>query len=177
MKFYFRKHCKVLLLNMKCSPILGIWLIGAYCLSIGFTAYLFDFMIIGVPVIKIDSLEELSQTKDIEIHVREDSSLETFIQFNDSDLAKAIKPKLKTYDDYFSFTYELMSGLRNGSFAFVETRMTLLFNLEEFAHLAQKTYNDTNFLDLMHVSEESGGLEPYFLTVGEEWIQKDMNQL
>ena len=134
-----------------------------------------------IPVLKIDSLEQLAQRKDLKILVRSDSSLFKYASDVNSELARAIDKQLDPYSDYNGpgFREKLATGLRNGSFVYVNTRLTVIFgimNLSDF----HKKLGEEPLIDILHISEEDGGLEPYFAFFNAEsdpWILNTLNKM
>ena len=177
----FTKSFQKFITHLKCKYFLEIWLISAFILSIEFTAYLLDFMALTQPVVKIDTLKQLGQRTSMKIVARSDSSLAKYAEVVDSDLARAISLRLQTYSDTFTEQQieNLSKGLRNGSIAFINVRLTLIFSIMSLPQYKSHP-NEENLIEMLHISEDNGGLEPYFVLFNpksDEWIPKAMNKM
>ena len=118
----------------------------------------------------------------MKILVRADNSLTKFAEKVDSQLAKAISKQMITYIDKLdkqSFI-NLLKGLRNWSLAYViNSRLTLIFRIWSMSQYKSDP-NEEPLIDLVHISEDDGGLEPYFVffnAESDEWISNAMNKL
>lgn len=143
-------------------------------------AYLLEYEIRGIPLVKINTLEELAKRKDIDIYVRENSALEIFADHSDTELASDVKSHLKIYQWLADIRSELIRGLRNGSMAYVNPRLSLILYLTDFSELEAIGDNEPKLTDVVHVSEETGGQEPYFLFINasaERWVLTSMNDM
>ena len=149
----------------KVKHILGVWLMSSLFISILFTTHLMDYMITAVPIIKIDTFEQLSLRDDLTIFARTDSSFSSWANNHNSDVAKRIKTKIKSINLLMEMRGEIASGLRNGSSALVYNRLNMVFLLTELMQVERLKQNEERLIDLMHVSEEGGGYDPYFLLV------------
>ena len=177
----FNKTFQKFITHLKYKYFVGIWLLSALILSIEFTVYLLDFMVLTQPVVKIDSLEQLSKMSAMKILTRADSSLVKFASLTDSDLARAIFKQLEPYQDkdYKNTVVKLARGLRDGSVAYVNNKLTLIFELLKLNEFQIKA-NEEPLIDLVHISEDDGGLEPYFVLFNaesDEWISNEINKM
>ena len=155
---------------------------SAFYLGICFTAILLDHMIKAIPLIAIDNLEQLSKIHYMKIYVRDDNSLATYAQNVDTNLAKAIKSQLQTYKfyDFFKLIDEIRIGLRNNSAAWASTKITIIFYITRMMKLEKPGQFNERLIDLLHISEDNGGMEPYFLFqngLGHDWVSTSLNQL
>ena len=60
--------------------ILCVWMLSALVLSNQFTAYFLDFMVTAVPMVRIDTFEDLVKHKDMKIVVRNDDSFTAYVR-------------------------------------------------------------------------------------------------
>ena len=137
-------------------------------------------MVLTQPVVKIDSLEQLLQRTDMKIVARADSSLAKYAELN-SELARTTLNRLETYTDNFDGQQmeDLSKRLRNGSIAYVNVRLTLIFTIMGLPQ-HEGDQNDEPLIEMLHISEDDGGLEPYFMFLNpesSEWIPKSMNKM
>ena len=157
--------------------LLGVWLLSTFILVINFNVYLLDTMVVPTPVHKINNLEELADSK-LTVIAREDSSLVTFAKYVDSDLAKSIMPRLRVYSDFGEIKSELFNGLKNGSLAYVNQRLVMIFIALTFNDIEKSRRNgEKEIIDLWHISDDNGGLEPYFLFLKNNMDLSMMGQL
>ena len=156
------------LIKLKSKLILGIWLIACLYLSIGFTTFILDHMIRAAPVVKVDSLLDLSQRHDLRVYAREDSPFAAFIRYGDTDVTKAISKRLHTYNNFLEVIEEMVTALSNGSIALINGRINLLFTLISISKT--KIYKKLNkrFWDSMHFSKGSLGFESFYLFVNNQ---------
>ena len=117
------------LINSSFRQILIVWLLSAFVLSIHFTAYLMDYMISAVPMVKIDSLNDLAQQDHMKIVVRFDDSFVEFVNMKDSPLKKRLSAQLLPYELMHHIVQDMIRGLRNGSLANVSKRNMGIFNM------------------------------------------------
>ena len=110
------------------KQIIIFWLFSTFVLINHFTAYIMDFMISAVPVLRIDTMEELSYHSDMKIVVRNDDSFSSFVNEADTPLKKTLNQMLWPYDILQDHSIEVALGLRNGSLANVNKRNLLIFN-------------------------------------------------
>ncbi|CAG2104431.1 unnamed protein product [Medioppia subpectinata] len=161
--------------------IISVWLVSALVLSTCFTTYLLDHMSSAAPVMTIDTLDALSRRPDMKIVVRNESSLAQYSRLYDTELAANIRQNLRPYMDYEEVRDELIVGLRNGSMAYANARLTIIFDLMQMTRLdTSPEANRTKLIDVMHIADDSEGLEPYFLFVTEEsedWVHKGLNRV
>ena len=120
-------------------------------------------MVRAQPVNKIDSLEQLAKSK-LKIIAREDSALAEFAHLKEIELAHLIQPLLELYPFYDSVE-ERTIRLRAGTHIYVNQRLVLMF-----AAIAMSLLEGIglNLMEILHVSEDDGGLEPYFIFVNHE---------
>ena len=107
----FSKSMQHFLRKSKQKLFIGFWLIVSLVLSTLFTSYLLDHMIKADPLDLIDSLEELSKRKDMSVLVRNDSSMISYVELVDSDVTKAIKPRIVEYFHLFEDNFVEMVRL------------------------------------------------------------------
>ena len=157
--------------------LIGFWLLSALIISNHFSAYLLDFMIRGVSVIKIETLEDLSQRQELKIIVREDASLVEFTDNNSTELARALKKQLFKYFDKVKdgINYALARGLTNGSVAYVNPdRLKMIFTIMELMEKENLVF------DGIHISRASAGFEPYFILFNSnvpQWLKLSLNSM
>jgi len=138
-------------------------------------------MVRVVPVLTIDSLEDIPKRPQMKVLLRGDSALAQYVKLIDSDIGRAIKPKFITYLNFEEeVKYENLNiGLRNGSLAYVNTRWTLIFDLLRI-NMYNKQGENENFLDIIHISNDDESSEPYFTIVlesGWKWVLPCLNQM
>ena len=119
----------------------------------------------------------MAQTK-INLSLRRDSSL---YNINENkvylDISRAFSLRYETFDVFDEEKEKLTEGLSDGTIAYVNTRLTLIYDLIELKKSA-KSEKTLNGLQSLHISEDSGGLEPYFLFINEEskgWLLSYVN--
>jgi len=83
-------------LNSSQRLLLSVWLLSAFTLSLGFTSYILEYMVRAVPVLTIDSLEDIPKRPQMKVLLRGDSALAQYVKLIDSDIARAIKSKFIT---------------------------------------------------------------------------------
>ena len=178
----FSKTMQHLFLKFNSKMILCIWMLSANYLALIFTAYFFDYMIRAPPVIKIDNLLQLAKREDVSLITRIDTTLVASINFDQSEMAQIIKEKMITYDfsEWKGLLKEIGSGLRNGSLAFSDVQLTIILCLIEFMGVEELGENEPKLTDMLHISEETGGLEPYFVSINdsvEKWLFIGFNEM
>ena len=99
-----------------------------------------------------------------------------------NELAKNTKDKhdLYVFKEWGNFSRNLGAQLRNGTRAFSEYRLSLIYTMDILMKYETLGPNDPKLTDLLHISEESGGLEPYFIFINdksEQWITDDINNM
>ena len=151
--------------------ITGLWLTSALVFTTQFSAYFFDNLIKGVPIDVINTIEELSERDHIKVVVRDDSLLSKFAATDTSSTARALSTHINEYFDFESEDIEhtIMKGLTNGSVAYVNDRLILLFTLIGLREQFNFSYES------LHISTESSVFQPYFLLTNEmipKWSQK-----
>ena len=178
----FNGSIQQLLKDTNSCMLHGVWLISAFYLAIIFTSYLLDYMIRAPPIIKIDNLVQLAERDDVKIITRMDTTLSAYAYSSDTELAKKINDKMIRYefDDWKGLLGEIGTGLRNGSLAFSDVRLTIIYALIEFMSVEKQGENNEKLTDLLHISEENGGLEPYIIFINDEsadWITPGLNDM
>jgi len=177
----FSKSIQSFLLNQKLRLLLGIWLIVSLFISTLFTAVLLDYMVRPVPVLYIDSIEQLAQRTDIQVVAYNGGPLVEYINSINTRVSKAIDDKLIKFVNFKDIRHTVMSGLRNGSIAFVNNRLTLIYSLQETAYFAEMDHMyGTPLIDLVHISR-SNWHRPYFTFVNKatkhKTLLKDYNTM
>ena len=144
---------------------------AALVLTKEYTTYLLDKLIRSTPSASIDSIEHLVLS-DLKIVVKADNPLVSY--------AERISPQtvdqMILYDDYDSVVSSLASGLMNGTIAYVNNRMTLIFDLLRL----EKQYSKNDLVSSIHLSRESLGFEPYFVFINDKshkWFQLTINRV
>jgi hypothetical protein len=169
----FQKSFQKFIWKTNKNYLLYIWVLSSLFLSIYFCADLLDKMVRAQPTIKIDSLEHLAKIK-LKIIARADGALAEFAELKETELAHQIQPLLELYDFYDS-KEERIKGLRAGTHVYVNQRLVLLFDAITISQMDLELNPSLglNLMDILHISEDDGGLEPYFLfanTVTDEII-------
>ena len=169
----YSKSSQKFLFNFKNKLILSFWLLSALILSIQFTAYLLDYMVIAIPVNKIDNLEQLVKSNK-RIIARDDSALLVYAEKVETQLAKDIRPLIDPYTDFSAIKQNYIKQMKSGSHVYINQRLVLLFDAINCLENEFIDRNGQKLLDLLHISEDSGGLEPYFMHLYniDEWIIK-----
>ena len=158
--------------------VLSFWLITTLFVSKYFSAYLLDFMVKSVPLVTINTLEELSQKPDIKIVTREDSSLKAFTKLDNSSLARALSTQLENHT-YIHFGVErvaekLAIGLKYGNVSFVYDRIYIMKTLVNL--ISQGNIS----LESVYISRQSANYEPNFIMVNLDmpsWAFDRLNKL
>ena len=117
------------------------------------------------------TLEQLAESG-LNIFDRYDSALTAFAQQGDSDLAKRLESKLFLHENFFDVQDEIIKGLRNGSSVFVGTRIYLIFLTSYLSAVENETLYYDRLVDILHISEESNGFEPFFLGFHRRYRQR-----
>ena len=160
----FQKSFQKFILKQNQNHLLFIWVLSSLFLSINFCVYLLDNMVRAQPTIKIDSLDQLANSK-LKIIARTDSALAEFAHNSkDVELAQQLQPLLKLYDIYDSVE-ERTIGLRAGTHVYVNQRLVLMFAAIGMSRLEGI---GLNLMEILHISKDDGGLEPYFIFVNHE---------
>ena len=160
----FQKSFQKFILKANQNYLLYIWVLSSLFLSIYFCADLLDKMVRAQPSIKIDSLEQLAKSK-FKIIARKDSSLAEFAEnLPEIELARQIQPLLELYEFYDS-KEERTIRLKAGTHVYVNQRLVLMFGAIGMSHLEGI---GLNLMEILHISEDDGGLEPYFIFVNLE---------
>lgn len=180
--FFWNYTCSLTLKPMESSHIRsvpylinGLWLSSALVLTTQFTAYLLDYMIKGIPLDTITTIEELSKRNQIKVVVRGDSLLSKMAA-ESSAIGLALSTHMSTYLDFESEDVDqtIMKGLTDGSVAYVNDRLILFFTL-----LGLKEKYKFSF-DSLHISTESSFFEPYFLFTNDlipKWAQHYLDKV
>ena len=162
----------------KLSPQLlyGFWFIFVVFFIQYFSAYLLDFMVRSIPLVTINTLEDLSLRTDMQIITRDHETLVKHIEENDTPLKRAIFPRFKTFLSYDEDNVQdkLELGLINGTLAFIHEYLILVFRLIDLI----KTKNVS--LDSIHISRESTNFQPYFLLINGDmppWLFTSLNKM
>ena len=152
--------------------IIGLRLLSALLVSIEFTAFITEFMVTTVPVIRIKTLEQLSKRQDLKIIVRDDSSLVVYAN-KSKPLDAALAQQLEPYYDFWveNIGPKLIKGLRDGSIAYISDGLLMICSLIELS----ETHNVS--FDSVFISRGSSSFEPYFLSSIEmsPWASKVLN--
>ena len=165
------------------KAVLSVWLLTAFVLSNQFTASLMDFMIKAVPMVRIDTIEDLVKRKDMKIIVRDDESFTSFVRQNDTQLKRTLDSMLDTYEDTYDLIMaKLSKRFRDGSSANINKRELLIFNLIKLSQYEEKNElgYSTKLLDTLHLSEKNNYFEPYFMfynNKSEIWIKENVNKM
>ena len=161
----------------KCKLIIGTWLLLSVFFDTTFSSYFFDDMVSPSPITKIDSLDNLFDS-DMRIVVRHDSALYTYLQLIDSPILDRLDTF--TFHDYLSIEEKLFNGLIDGSLAYVNHKFILIFYALEMNDKYKVLKNHRNdkddkvFMDWLHISNDGGGNEPFFMPI-KSIIDKDSN--
>ena len=157
--------------------VLFVLLFSNFVLSVQFSTRLMDYLIRGVPIIRIDTLEQLSQNKDMKIVIRSDDSLTAYILQKGTPLAEALSRQLMPYKDYSDIRPQLTEGLRNGSLVTINKRLAQIFNVLDLSEGEAIQRGVQKLVEVIHISEQSGVFEPYFTFVKTEWVLKPFNRM
>ena len=82
------------------------------------------------------------------------------------------------FEEFDGLRNEIGIGLINGTQAMSDVRLIMIFDLKSIINVSE-TFNDSLF-DLVHISEDNGGLEPCFLfisDISEEWLISGVNSM
>ena len=157
--------------------IVCIWLMASLVISIEFTSYLMDKLIRSLPSANIDTIEELFHQENLKTVVRSDGPLATYA----SRIGDKAIDQLIPYEEYGNVVNDLGSGLMNGSLAYANNRLTLIFDLIELNEMNERLEeNGPQLIDMIHISEGSLGFEPYFAFLNSEsdsWIASALNKV
>jgi len=131
-------------------------------------------MVRPVPVLYIDTIEQLAQRTDIHVVVRRDGSFDKYIHSNQNSVSKNIADKLIDFVNFEDIRHLVMSGLRNGSIAFIYPQIALKYHLQELSKFQEleHIYSD-RLIDLVHISRSIAS-EPYFLFINETTSHKSL---
>ena len=153
--------------------ILSVWLLSALVLSYQFTAYFTDFMVTAVPMVRIDSFEDLVKHKDMKILVRSDDFFTAYVRQNDTELKRTLSSKLETYKSHSEISNKLAQGLKDMSYSYVNKRESLIFYFtlnEELRRLSA----------IIHLSDKTNFYEPYLFLLNNDspdWIKINLNKM
>ena len=122
----------------------------------------------------------MGQRSEISILATADSSLAKYAEL-DTELARAISKRLKTYTYKFrdQNLENISKGLKNGSIALVNVRFTLIYLIMSLPQYGSDP-SEEPLIEMLHISEDDGGLEPYFVFINaenDEWIFKSLNKM
>ena len=173
----FSKSIQPFLTKLESKLIFGVWLLSALYLGIGFTAFILDNMVKAAPVRKLNNLEQLAESG-LNIFERGDGTLAAFAKKSNTDLAKRINQQLAIYSNIPDSLAEILEGLRNGSSVLVGSRIYLIFLLRELSE--KESFHHDKLFDIMHISKESRGNEPFFLVFTDDidkWVINAFNRL
>ena len=147
--------------------ITSFWFISALLITIQFTVFFIDAMVVPVPIIRINTLEDLAQAKSMNIIIRPESSLYNFANKENSSLALTLRAKIEEYTDFYgeNISQRLIKGFADGTAAFLNDRLILAFAFIEMS----MNYNIS--FESIHISTESASYEPYFLYFNTEFPQ------
>ena len=165
------------IINRISTIILSIWIISALVLSNQLTAYFTDFMVTAVPMIRIDSFEDLVKHKDTKIICREDDSFTVSVKLNDTQLKRSLLPMLEPYEHQLEYR-KLAKVLKNLSYVYVTKRDLMVFIMMDFKIFYYK--GPPRLEDILHLSEKTNLLEPYFMFVNNDspvWLKVNLNRM
>ena len=128
----------------------------------------FDFMILPTPITKIDTIDQLFNS-DMKIVTRYNTAFYTYLTSIESPLVDRIETNTN-----FIFTQDEFDALRTGSLAYVNKKFLLIFRALEFNALFNMQGSE-DFMDSLHISEDDGGSEPYFIVINDDLDQDIIN--
>ena len=135
-------------------------------------------MVSPSPITKIDSLDHLFDS-DMTIVAREDSALYTYLTSIDSPMVD----RIDIFQNYSLVQDKIFYGLQNGSLAYVNHKFILIFDVLEMIarHERLQIFNNVNtekeFVDWLHISNDDGGYDPYFLAINTNIDKHSNNDL
>ena len=156
--------------------LVGVWLLSAFMINILFNAFFLEEMVSPTPLTKINSMDDLFKSN-MDILAREDSALYTYLDSIQSPLIN----RIESYKDLDPIKNKLFDGLRTGSLAYVNQRFTLINVIREMNNLEKQRkrgYEDNELL--LHISNDDGGTEPYYLIINgnmDDDIENDINTM
>ena len=147
---------------------MAIWFGSVLVLSNCFQAYFFDLLMNERDVYVFDSFEKIAFNSKLKIVMREENTMNQFIQNDSSPLSIALKRRRKTYQDYDleNITDVVSSGLENGSVAYVHDEVTLHTILK----MMSKEKNLS--IDSILISSNDSVPEPYFIFFNKDMLSK-----
>ena len=132
-----------------------------------------------VPMVRIDSFEDLVKHKDTKIVVREDDSLTVFVKRNDTELKRTLSSMLDPYENNVDpWLKKLANGFKDLSYAYITKRELLIFTLIDIQLYFNK--EPPNILDILHLSERTSFFEPIFLLGNNDspdWLKVNLNRM
>jgi hypothetical protein len=150
--------------------IFNFWFISSTLLLINFSAYIHGFFVKNIPNDAIDSWDELYINKEYRILTTKYSFLNNFVESNENsgnDMARDFKTRIERIYESKSNQIEILNILENittNSRVFVGQKFQLEAINSEYSRIRNKS---------VHVSENGGGIAPYFLPLSIE-INKEL---
>ena len=161
----FQKSLQSFIIKSSFNYILTfVWVISAFFLAIQFGAYLLDYMVKVQPIYTIDSIDDLAKSE-LTIMARSEAALFMYAQNGETELAKKLLPLISDYQAYYMIEQELIDGLKQGTHAWVNQRLIIIFTVLMMSEKENTTKEQEHFIDSLHISKEDGGLEPYFMFI------------
>ena len=172
------KAMKKSIIKKTSGLILSVWVLSALVLSNQFTAEFTDFMVTAVPMVRIDSFEDLVKHKDMKIVVRADDSFTVYVRQKDTPLKRSLSSMLDPYLHNDEIMNKLAKGLKDQSYSYVTKRDMLIFFLSDIAF----NYDNqpSRLFDILHISEKTNFYEPYLFLInndGPNWIKINLNRM
>ena len=159
--------------------ILSVWMLSALVLSNQFTAYFLDFMVTAVPMVRIDSFEDMVKHKDMKIVVRNDDSFTAYVRQEDTDLKRSLSSMLDPYDhDMEESEKKLAKGFKDLSYAYVTKMELMIFILIEISLYYDK--EPPSIFDILHLTDKASFYEPFFLLGNHDspdWLKVNLNKM
>ena len=157
--------------NRISAIILSIWLLSALVLSIQFSTFIMEFMVTAVPMVRIDSFEDLVKHKDMKIVVLEDHSFTSYVRQNDTELKRSLSSMLDPYEnDINPWLKKLAKGFKDLSYAYITNKELMIFILIDVSlNYIKEPPNIfeylTNQKSQAHMSHISHTYEPWLICV------------
>ena len=159
--------------------ILSVWLFSALILSNQFTSYFMDFMVTAVPMVRIDTFEDLVKQKDMKIVVLEGDSFRAYLNQNDTELKRFLSSMVDPYDhDIEPSLRKLAKGFKDLSYEYITHRELVIFILIEMSIKYVK--EPPSLFDILHLLERTSFLEPYFMSLNNkshDWLKVNLKRL
>ena len=97
----------------------------------------------------------------------------------ETELAKELLPLLSSYDEYISIEQELIEGLDQGIHVYVHKRLVIMFTALLMSEKEELFDDQAQFIDSLHISNDDGVLEPYFIIINclAEKVLPRMNEM